>query len=250
MIRKLIAWCADNPFIVTAAFALAIAGSIVSIRNLPLDAIPDLSETQVIVTTEWMGRSPDLIEDQVTYPIVSKLISAPRVKAVRGSSMYSMSFVYVIFEDGTDPYWARSRVLEYLSSLAARLPPGTRPVLGPDATSLGWVYQYALVDRSGKHDLAEIRATQDFNLRYALESVPGVAEVASVGGFQKQYQVSLDPKAMLAHGVTLQEVAAAVGKSTGEVGVRAIEMASKQALGAAVPAGLAQSEAGPKRVTA
>ena len=228
MIKKLIEWSAKNPLIVVVGFVLALSGSWLSMKNLPLDAIPDLSETQVIVHTEWMGRSPDLVEDQVTYPIVSKMISAPNVKVVRGITMFSQSFVYVIFDDGTDPYWARSRVLEYMSAISGLLPPGVDPVLGPDATSLGWVFQYALEDKSGSRDLAELRTFQDFNLRYALESVQGVAEVASFGGFEKQFQVELDPKVLLAHGITLQDVSAAIRRSSGDVGGRVIEMASKE----------------------
>ena len=228
MIGRIIEWSAKNPLIVTVGLVLALAGSVYSMKKIPLDAIPDLSESQVIIFTEWMGRSPDLVEDQVTYPIVSRMLSAPKIKFVRGTSMFSMSFVYVIFEDGTDPYWARSRVLEYLSALGGTLPGDARPELGPDATSLGWIYQYALEDRSGKHDLAELRTFQDFNLRYALESVPGVAEVASIGGFEKQYQVTLDPKILLSHGLTLQEVSSAIQKSSGDVGGRVIEMASKE----------------------
>src|SRR5690348_10350394 len=151
-------------------------------QRLQLDAMPDLSDPQVIVFTEWPGRSPTLVEDQVTYPISSSLLAAPKVTAVRGFSMFGMSFVHVLFEEGTDPYWARSRVLEYMSSIRAKLPEGTDPVLGPDATGIGWVYEYALVDKSGKNDLAQLRTLQDYTLRYALESVPGVAQVATVGG--------------------------------------------------------------------
>src|SRR5947209_18938289 len=154
--------------------------------NTPLDAVPDISDVQVIVSTEWMGRSPDLIEDQITYQVVSALISTSHVKAVRGFTDFSISYVYVIFEDGTDMYWARSRVVEYLQGIRGQLPEGVNPVIGPDATGVGWVFEYALVDESGKHDLAELRSIQDWNLRYALSSVKGVAEVAPVGGFVKQ----------------------------------------------------------------
>jgi Cu(I)/Ag(I) efflux system membrane protein CusA/SilA len=196
----------------------------VSLQRAPLDAIPDLSDVQVIVFTEWMGQSPNLVEDQITYPISTALISAPKVQAVRGQSMFGMSFVNVIFEDGTDIYWARSRVLEYLSSVRDRLPKGVNPILGPDATGVGWVFEYALVDTSGKHDLAELRSLQDWNLRYALGSVPGVAEVASVGGFVKQYQVNVDPTKLLGRGVTMDDVVRAVRASNQEVGGRVIEM--------------------------
>jgi Cu(I)/Ag(I) efflux system membrane protein CusA/SilA len=194
MVEKIIEACARNRFVVFLAVGFALIAAFYSIRRVKLDAIPDLSDPQVIVFTEWMGRSPDLVEDQVTYPIVSSLLAAPNVEAVRGQSMFGMSFIYVIFKEGTNLYWARSRVLEYMSSLRSRLPQGVNPVIGPDATSVGWVFQYSLVDKSGRHDLSELRAYQDFNLRYALASVPGVAEVASVGGYQKQYQVEVDPE--------------------------------------------------------
>jgi Cu(I)/Ag(I) efflux system membrane protein CusA/SilA len=185
LLGAVISWCARHRWtVVTTSLAAAIA-AFYAMRAVPVDAIPDLSDPQVIVFTEWMGRSPTLVEDQVTYPIASALLAAPRVSDVRGVSMFGMSFIYVLFDEGTDVYWARSRVLEYLQTIQTRLPAGVAPALGPDATGVGWVYQYALVDRSGKHDLAEVRAFQDFSLRYALESVPGVAEVASVGGYQK-----------------------------------------------------------------
>ena len=169
-----------------------------SLRGAPLDAIPDLSDVQVIVLTEWQGQSPDLVEDQITYPISASLLAAPDVRFVRGQSFFGLSFVYVIFEDGTDIYWARSRVLEYLNEVQGSLPRGVTPTLGPDATGVGWVFQYALVDRTGRHDLAELRSLQDWQVRYALESVPGVAEVASVGGYVRQYQVMADPEKLRA----------------------------------------------------
>jgi Cu(I)/Ag(I) efflux system membrane protein CusA/SilA len=182
-----------------AALALAIAG-LWSAKQTPLDALPDLSDTQVIVATEWMGRNPTLIEDQVTYPITTSFLGAPHVKAVRGFTMFGMSFVYVIFDDGTDIYWARSRAIEQLAKIQNKLPPGVTPQIGPDATSVGWVYQYALVDESGKHNLQELRSFQDWQLRYWLQAVPGVAEVASVGGFEKEYQIQVDPARMKARG--------------------------------------------------
>ena len=228
MIGRLIAWCAKNRGFVIFAFVLAAVGAEAARRRVPLDAIPDLSDPQVIVFTEWMGRSPTLVEDQVTYPIASALLAAPKVTDVRGYSMQGMSFVYVLFEEGTDVYWARSRVLEYLSSIQRRLPEGVTPVLGPDATGIGWVYQYALVDRSGQHDAADLRALQDFTLRYALESVPGVAQVAAIGGYEKQYQVTLDPERLRAFGVSLEEVAQAVRRSNSEVGGRVIELAGRE----------------------
>src|SRR5258708_2431498 len=213
MVEKIIEFCAKNRFLVLLGVAFALAGAVYSIQRIKLDAIPDLSEPQVIVFTEWMGRNPTLIEDQVTYPITSSLIAAPHVKDVRGFSMFGMSFIYVIFEEGTDVYWARSRVLEYMNGIRSRLPEGVNPVIGPDATGIGWVFQYSLVDKSGKHSLDELRTYQDFTLRYALGSVPGVAEVASVGGYEKQYQVTGDPNRLRAYGVTLSEVIAALRRS-------------------------------------
>jgi Cu(I)/Ag(I) efflux system membrane protein CusA/SilA len=228
MIARLIEWCARRRGFVVVLSVLAFVGAVFALRQVPLDAIPDLSDPQVIVYTEWMGRSPDLVEDQVTYPIVSSLLAAPRVTAVRGQSMFGMSFIYVIFEEGTDLYWARSRVLEYLSTIRARLPEGVTPTLGPDASAVGWVYQYALMDQSGRHDLAELRALQDFHLRYALASVPGVAEVASVGGYERQYQVEVDPTRLHAFGLSVSDVTAAVRRSNREVGGRVIEMSGRE----------------------
>src|SRR5689334_19046092 len=190
MIGRVIEYCARHRAGVIGATLLVMFGSWIALSHLPLDAIPDLSDPQVIVFTEWMGRSPTLVEDQVTYPLVTSLLGAPHVVDVRGQTMFGMSFVYVVFEEGTDVYWARSRVLEYLDTVKSRLPEGATPRLGPDATGIGWVYQYALVDRSGKLDLGELRALQDYSIRYALTSVPGVAEVASLGGYEQQYQVT------------------------------------------------------------
>jgi len=228
LIARVIAATAARPwFTILAVAALGLWGW-VSLQRTPLDAIPDLSDVQVIVFTEWMGQSPDLVEDQLTYPISAALIAAPRVRAVRGQSMFGMSFVNVIFQDGTDIYWARSRVLEYMSSVRAKLPAGVNPTLGPDATGVGWVFEYALVDKSGKHDLQQLRSLQDWNVRYALESVPGVAEVASVGGFVKQYQVNVDPNKLLGFGITTEDVARAVRASNQEVGGRVIEIAGHE----------------------
>ncbi|HEX6203801.1 MAG TPA: CusA/CzcA family heavy metal efflux RND transporter [Thermoanaerobaculia bacterium] len=207
--------------------ALAVWGWM-SLVASPLDAIPDLSDTQVIVFTEWMGQGPDLVEDQVTYPIASALLATPGVAQVRGQSMFGMSFVYAIFEDGTDLYWARSRVLEYLNEVSGRLPDGVVPTLGPDATGVGWVYQYALVDESGRHDLQELRSLQDWNLRYALESVAGVAEVASIGGFVKEYQVHVDPDRLRSFGVTIHEVIRAVRAANQEVGGQVLELSGHE----------------------
>ncbi len=228
MIGRIIEYCATHRALVFIFTAFAIVGSIIAVKSVPLDAIPDLSDPQVIVFTEWMGRSPDLVEDQVTYPIVSSLLGAPQVEAVRGQSMFGMSFVYVIFKEGTNLYWARSRVLEYMSSIRSRLPQGVNPVLGPDATSVGWVFQYALVDKSGRHDLSELRTFQDFNLRYALASVPGVAEVASVGGYQKQYQVEVNPEKLHAYGLSLADVTGAIRRSNSDVGGRVMEMSGRE----------------------
>ncbi len=214
-------------FVVLGALILAVAG-VWAARRTPLDALPDLSDTQVIVATEWMGQNPTLIEDQVTYPISTAFLGAPKVKSVRGFTMFGMSFVYVVFEEGTDLYWARARVVEYLSKLQGRLPAGVSPQIGPDATSVGWVYQYALVDRSGKQDLQELRALQDWNVRYALQGVEGVAEVASIGGFEKEYQVEIDPVRMKAFGLSVGDVAGAIKSANDEVGGRVLEMAQHE----------------------
>jgi Cu(I)/Ag(I) efflux system membrane protein CusA/SilA len=228
LVSRIIEYCANNRFLVLLGVVFATVVAIHAIRNTKLDAIPDLSDPQVIVFTEWMGRSPTLVEDQVTYPIVSSLVAAPHVSDVRGLSMFGMSFVYVIFEEGTDVYWARSRVLEYLSGIRDRLPDGTRSTLGPDATGIGWVFQYSLVDKSGKHGLDELRTFQDFTLRYALGSVSGVAEVASVGGYERQYQVTVDPNKLRAYGVTVQEVIGAIRDSNNDVGGRIVEMSGRE----------------------
>ncbi|HEU4334795.1 MAG TPA: efflux RND transporter permease subunit [Candidatus Eisenbacteria bacterium] len=228
LIGRIIEFSATHRTLIFVATAFLVVASFLAIRNIPLDAIPDLSDPQVIVFTEWMGRSPDLVEDQITYPIVSSLLGAPRVEAVRGQSMFGMSFIYVIFKEGTDLYWARSRVLEYMASIRERLPEGVNPVLGPDASSVGWIFQYALVDRTGRHDLAELRTFQDFNLRYALGSVPGVAEVASVGGYQRQYQVEVNPDRLHAYDLSLSDVTAAIRRSNSDVGGRVIEMAGRE----------------------
>ncbi|MBF0619397.1 MAG: efflux RND transporter permease subunit [Candidatus Omnitrophica bacterium] len=227
MIDKIIEFSARNKFLVLILVFIACIGAVASIRNIPLDAIPDLSDTQVIVYSRW-DRSPDIIEDQVTYPIVTAMLGAPNVKAVRGFSDFGYSFIYIIFKDGTDPYWARSRTLEYLNKVTSRLPEGVRTELGPDATSVGWVYQYALVDKTGKNDLAQLRSFQDWYLRYWLQSVPGVAEVASVGGFQKQYQVNVDPVALSAYGVSINKVVDAVRASNNDTGGRLVEFSGTE----------------------
>ncbi len=228
MVRSLIEFCARNKTVVIIATIFVCIGAWYSLHSVPLDAIPDLSDVQVILWTEWMGRSPDLIEDQVTYPIVTSLLAAPKVTAVRGYSMFGMSFVYVLFEDGTDIYWARSRVLEYLKQIEGSLPEGTSPQIGPDASSVGWVFQYALIDTTGQHDLAEMRTFQDFTLRYALSTVPGVAEVASIGGYQKQYQVEVDPDKLRAYNLAIGDVARAIRSSNNDVGGRVVEMSGRE----------------------
>ncbi|MBI1369755.1 MAG: CusA/CzcA family heavy metal efflux RND transporter [Planctomycetes bacterium] len=227
-IQRLIAGCANNPFLTILTVAAIVAWGYYSLRQVPLDAIPDLSDAQVIVFTEWPGRSPDLVEDQITYPISTALLAAPKVKFVRGQSFLGLSFVYVIFEDGTDIYWGRSRVLEYLNSVTGKLPDGVNPTLGPDATGVGWVFQYALVDKSGNHDLSQLRSFQDWYVRYALEGVEGVAEVASVGGFVKQYQIQLDPDQVLAYNIPIQTIIQKVRRSNTDVGGRVLEQAGHE----------------------
>jgi Cu(I)/Ag(I) efflux system membrane protein CusA/SilA len=228
LVQRLIAFCASNPFL-TIFFAAGLGlWGYYAMLSVPLDAVPDLSDTQVIILTDWPGRSPDLVEDQITYPLSTSLLSAPKVQFVRGQSFLGLSFVYVIFEDGTDIYWARSRVLEYLNSMKAKLPEGASPSIGPDATGVGWVFEYALVDKSGKHSLADLRSLQDWHLRYWLESVEGVAEVASIGGFVKQYQVSLDPDKLRTYGISLDAVVHAVRRSNLDVGGGTIEIAGHE----------------------
>ncbi len=228
MIARLIALSARRRLAVIVIVALAGGVGAWSLRHTPLDAVPDLSDVQVTIFTEWMGRSPDLVEDQITYPMITTLVGAPHVTAVRGQSMFGMSFVNVIFEDGTDLYWARSRVLEYMSSIASRLPERVTPVLGPDATGVGWVYEYALVDKSGKQGLDELQSLQDWHLRYALQSVAGVAEVASVGGFAREYQVDLDPDRLQSFHVSLMQVTDAVRRSNNDVGGRVLEISGTE----------------------
>lgn len=227
-IERLIEYSARNGFMVAIFVGLALVLGIFAMRGVPLDAIPDLSDVQVIVFTEWKGREPQLVEDQITYPIVSAMLSAPKSRVVRGFSFFGLSFVYVLFEDGTDIYWARSRVLEYLNGIKTQLPPGVEPTLGPDATGVGWGFEYALVDKTGKHDLQELRSFQDWYLRYWLASVDGVSEVASVGGFEKQYQVDLDPNKLVAYNIPLKHVVMAIRKSNADVGGRTMELTGKE----------------------
>ena len=230
MIEKIIDLAAKHRFLVILAWVAIALAAFNALKRTPLDAIPDLSDPQVIVFTEWKGRSPTLIEDQVTYPIASALLSAPKVTAVRGYSMFGMSFVYVLFEEGTDVYWARSRVLEYLSQVQSRLPPQAKPALGPDATGVGWIYQYALADRSGSHDLGELRALQDWFLKYELKALPNVAEVASVGGMVRQYQVVLDPDRLRAYGIPHTRVVAAIQGANNQVFERGLVTARERML--------------------
>ena len=227
MIEKIIEFSAKNKYLVIIFAIVAMVIAVYCVRNIPLDAIPDLSDTQVIIYSRW-DRSPDIIEDQVTYPIVSAMLGAPKVKAIRGFSDFGFSYVYIIFQDGTDIYWARSRTLEYLSKIIPKLPEGVRTEMGPDATGVGWVYQYALVDKTGKNDLAQLRTFQDWYLRYWLQSVPGVAEVASIGGFQKQYQVNVNPDALLAYNIPLMRVMEAIRAGNNDVGGRLIEFSGTE----------------------
>jgi len=224
VIARIIEYSARNKFVVILFVSAAIAWGIWAMKNTPLDALPDLSDTQVIIYTEWLGRSPDLIEDQVTYPISSTLLAAPKVQFVRGFSFLGSSFIYVIFEEGTDIYWARSRILEYLQAVKNKLPADVNPVLGPDATSLGWGFTYALVDETKQHDLSQLRTIQDYNIKLALESVPGVSQVASIGGFVKQYQVTIDPNRLAAFNIPITKVMEAVRKSNRDVEGRVLEL--------------------------
>jgi copper/silver efflux system protein len=224
VVNRIIEWCAHNRFLVFTGTLLLVMAGIWSIGHIPLDALPDISDVQVIIHTNWEGEPPNIIEDQVSYPIVTALLAAPNVKAVRAQTMFNDSYVFVVFEDGTDIYWARSRVLEYLQQIQGRLPANVHPAIGPDATGAGWVYEYALVDHTHKYSLADLRSLQDWHLRYQLETVPGVAEVATIGGFVRQYQVRLDPNKLLAFGIPLPTVIDRVKTSTNEVGGRVLEL--------------------------
>jgi copper/silver efflux system protein len=227
MIKRIIRFSAENKYLVVAATVVALVASLWTMRNIPLDALPDLSDTQVIVYSTW-DRSPDIIEDQVTYPITTALLGAPKVKAIRGFSDFGFSYVYVIFEDGTDMYWARTRVLEYLSKITPQLPSDVKVELGPDATSVGWVFQYALVDKTGKHTSDELRSFQDWFLRYAIQAVPGVSEVATVGGQVRQYQITVNPNALASYKISLDAVINAVRKGNNDVGGRLVELSGRE----------------------
>ena len=224
MIGRWIDWCARNRFLVFTGTLLLVLAGIWSLRRIPLDALPDISDVEVIIHTPWMGEPPSIIEDQVTYPIVTTLLAAPHVKAVRAQTMFGDSYVFVVFADGTDLYWARSRVIEYMQQIQGRLPAEVHPVIGPDATGAGWIYEYVVVDRSHQRSLADLRSLQDWYLRYQLETVPGVAEVATIGGFVRQYQVNLDPDKLRAYGISLSTVIEKVRASTNEVGGRLLEL--------------------------
>jgi len=252
MIARLIHWSVANRLIILVLTAMLAAGGLWAVRNTPVDAIPDLSDIQVIVKTSWPGQAPQVVEDQVTYPLSTALLAVPGAKTVRGYSMFGDSYVYVLFEDGTDLYWARSRVLEYLSQVAPRLPSGATPALGPDATGVGWIYQYALVDRTGRHDISELRALQDWFLKFELQSLPGVAEVAPIGGMVRQYQVVVDPNALRAYGLPLNTVRQAIMEANAASGGSVLEMAEAEYMVRA--SGYVQSigdlEAVPLKVTA
>ncbi len=228
MIEKIIGWSIDNRFMVLMLTAILIGLGIYSVKQTPLDALPDLSDVQVIIKTSYPGQAPQVVEDQVTYPLTTAMLSVPKATNVRGYSFFGDSYVYVIFEDGTDLYWARSRVLEYLSQVASKLPPAARPELGPDATGVGWVYEYALVDRTGGHDLSQLRSIQDWFLKYELQTVPGVSEVVTIGGMVKQYQVVLDPDSLRAYSIPLSKIKQAIQNGNQETGGSVIEMAEAE----------------------
>src|SRR3989442_8569312 len=228
VISRWIDWCARNRFLVFMGTLLLVLAGIWALRRIPLDALPDISDVEVIGHRSWMGQPPSIIEDQVTYPIVTALLAAPHVKAVRAQTMPGDSYVFVVFEDGTDLYWARSRVLEYMQQVGARLPQGAHAIIGPDATGAGWVYEYVLVDHTHQHSLADLRSLQDWYLRYQLATVPGVAEIATIGGFVRQYQVRVDPNKLRAYGIPLKTVIEQVQASTNEVGGRLLELSGAQ----------------------
>jgi Cu(I)/Ag(I) efflux system membrane protein CusA/SilA len=228
MLEKIIEYSIKNRFLIILATIFIFFWGIYSLATMPLDAIPDLSDVQVIIFTKYPGQAPQVVEDQITYPLTTAMLAVPGAKVVRGYSFFGFSFVYIIFEDGTDLYWARSRVLEYLNYVSGRLPRGVTPSLGPDATGVGWIYEYALVDKSGKHDLAQLRSIQDWYLRYELTSVEGVSEVASVGGFVKQYQVDVDPNKLLAYNIPLSRLKKAIQRSNRDIGGRLVEMSETE----------------------
>ncbi|MGH7562924.1 MAG: efflux RND transporter permease subunit, partial [Gemmatimonadota bacterium] len=224
MLPRVIEWSVHNKFLVLLATAAVAVFGLIAMLTTPVDAIPDLSDIQVIIVTDWPGQAPQTVEDQVTYPLSTEMIKVPRTKFVRGVSQFGRSYVYVVFEDDVDLYWARSRILEYLNSIRDRLPEVVQPQLGPDATGVGWVYQYLLVDTTGTYNLAQLRSLQDWTVRFQLQSVEGVAEIATFGGFEKQYQVDIVPERLLAYGIPISEVVQAIRRSNQDVGARAIEL--------------------------
>lgn len=228
MLVNLIRWSIQNRILVLVATLIISGWGWSSLKQIPLDALPDLSDVQIIIRTSFPGQSPQVVEDQITYPITTTMLAVPGAEVVRGYSFFGDSYVYIIFKDGTDLYWARSRVLEYLNQATARLPKGVQPVLGPDATGVGWVYSYALVDRSGQHDLAQLRSLQDWFLKFELQTVPGVAEVASVGGMVRQYQIIADPEHLRAYQVSLKQFADAIRNNNQEVGGSVVELAEAE----------------------
>ena len=228
MIARLIRWSIANRFLVLLAALFLAAWGVYALKQTPVDALPDLSDVQVIIRTTWPGQSPQLVENQVTYPLTTTMLSVPGAKTVRGYSFFGESFVYVLFEDGTDLYWARSRVLEYLNQIQSRLPSSAQTALGPDATGVGWIYEYALIDRTRQHDLSELRALQDWFLRYELKSVPDVAEVASVGGMVREYQVLLDPDKLRSFNITHSDVVTALQRANSEAGGSVLELAEAE----------------------
>jgi Cu(I)/Ag(I) efflux system membrane protein CusA/SilA len=228
MIAAIIRWSVHNRFFVLLCTFIIVGGGLVSLKNTPVDAIPDLSDVQVIIKTSYPGQAPQVVEDQVTYPLTTAMLSVPGAKTVRGFSFFGDSYVYIIFDDDTDLYWARSRVLEYLSQVAPSLPENARPQLGPDATGVGWVYIYALTDKTGQHDISELRSLQDWFLKYELQTVAGVSEVASAGGMVKQYQVQVDPEKLRAYGIPLSHVQTAIQRGNQEIGASVIELAEAE----------------------
>ncbi len=235
MIANLIRWSIRNRMLVLLATVMVSAWGTWAMLRTPLDAIPDLSDVQVIIRTTYPGQAPQIVENQITYPLATTMLSVPGARTVRGYSMFGDSFVYILFEDGTDPYWARSRVLEYLNQVQSRLPPQAKTSLGPDATGVGWVYEYALVDRSGKLDLSQLRALQDWFLKYELKSVPNVSEVASVGGMVRQYQIVLDPDRLRAFGIPHTKVMEAVGRANQETGGSVLELGEAEYMDRSAP---------------
>ena len=228
MLKRIIDWSVANKFIVLVFAAFATAAGVIALRRTPLEALPDLSDVQVIVQTEYEGQAPQIVEDQVTYPIASEMLKVPGAQVVRGYSFFGVSFVYIIFQDGTDLYWARSRVLEYMSGIRGKLPTSAQTALGPDATGLGWIFQYVLEDTTGTRSLADLRSIQDWYLRYQLTSVPGVSEVASVGGFEKTYQVTVDPVQLRGFGISVMQVMSALRASNEDVGAMMLELTERE----------------------